>query len=642
MCGIAGALTRRTSALALRSVVALTDGLAHRGPDGEGFWADTAAGKGRISREELPSEGTLVLGHRRLSIVDLVTGDQPMGEGHLWLTYNGEIYNHQELRGELESRGCHFRTTSDTEVLIHGWKVWGEELFPRLNGIFAFAIADARKQEVVLVRDPIGVKPLYVGTHADMTWWASELGAALQAGMASANVLAPDAMKLYLLFRFIPSPFTPFPNVWKLPPGHFARFRTEDGGTQPSIKPYQTSIRSSATPRTSAAWRDAISSELEGAVTRQLMSDVPVGTLLSGGVDSAVVTDLMRKHLSAAPTAFGIGFRSHGEGNEAKAGRLAAQELEVPFVATEIDDADYIAAWPASFGAVGEPIGNSGGLLVQLLCQRVSRTHKVVLSGQGADEPLGGYPRHMAERLWRLGRYAPALSGWASDRVIGSGAGQRLRRVLATSNDVDRYLEIFAVISPERIDLLLPGGARTRDLGRAAIQRWMPEQGDDGLNSLLRVDARLSLADDLLVVADHFAMRSSVELRVPFLDLQFLELVERMPSRFKLSWIGERKWLYRQAAARMLPRSTSQRLCGLRARIGRKMGFTTPAERWLTAVDGPLVNAASWVSPLRKSALLSESAIDAVVATPASGDASKSRELLSLYSLSQWLRARAA
>jgi asparagine synthase (glutamine-hydrolysing) len=642
MCGIAGAVSARPEARVPDVVKRLTSALRHRGPDGEAFWADTLTRSARCLREELPAAAGVVLGHRRLSIVDLATGDQPIAneDGSVWVTFNGEIYNHLELRRELEARGHRFVTRADTEVLVHGWEEWREGLFPRLNGIFAFALSDRRQGVTVLVRDPIGVKPLYVGVTDGLTWWASELGAARAANLIVDDV-SRDALKLYLLFRFIPSPNAIYRNVWKVPPAHYVEIRSADAGHEPVFRRFETAVRSSASPRGQAEWRDALIATLEAAVTRQLMSDVPVGSLLSGGVDSTLVTLMMDRHLPSHPQAFGIGFRSHESESEVHAGERSAAELGVPFAATWVDDAEYLAAWPGAFAQVGEPISNSGGLLVYLLCQDVARTHKVVLSGQGADEPLGGYPRHMAERLRRVGALAPRLSAWVAERILGAGAGGRLTRVLRAGDRIDRFLEIFAVLEPESIDALVPGGAPARALGRAAIGAWVREPSGDDLNDLLRADARLSLADDLLTIADHFSMRASVELRVPFLDLEFLELAERMPSRYKVSRIGERKWLYRKGAARYLPQELSRRLCGVRAGLGRKAGFTVRLEPWFTARNGALGETRRWLEPLTERGLVSPAVLSrAAAGTRQAG--TMQRELLALYTLSRWMEGAPA
>jgi asparagine synthase (glutamine-hydrolysing) len=637
MCGIAGIISRDADRGAAAAVVAMTEALAHRGPDGAGYWRLAGDDAGLCDAADLgPAE--ILLGHRRLSIVDLDGGAEPMAneDGTVWVVFNGEIYNHLELRRELESHGHRYRSRCDTETLIHGWEEWGEGLFGRLNGIFAFAIADVRRRELVLARDPVGVKPLYVGVANGSTWFASELGGASAAGLV-ADELLPEALKLFLTFRFIPSPHTIAPNAWKVPPGHFLRLRTGDAGREPRFLPYESRVRSSAAPRNRAEWREALFCELEAAVRRQLMADVPIAALLSGGVDSSLVAQTMAAHLPYSPEAFGIGIRSEGEANETVAGRLAAAELGVPFHGSVVDDADFIAQWPALVGEFGEPIADSTSLMIRLICRDVGESHKVALCGQGADEPLGGYPRHMTERLYRLGRLWPSLSRRVTQRAFGAESAARLDRALSTPDRRDRYVQIFSVMAPQEVDRLVPdASADAADLARTAIERWLSQDGDgDAVNELLRVDVRLSLADDLLLVADHCAMRSSVELRVPFLDLAFLELVERMPSRFKISPLGERKWLYRQGAAQHLPPVLARALCPPTKRFQRKRGFSQPLADWFDRQDGLLAEHDKWARPLLGTPELSTEGVEATLGPV--GARGRARRRSVLYALAQWL-----
>ncbi len=632
MCGVCGGISASPSSRLVTAISKCTERLAHRGPDGEAFWTDRK--RGRVLRSDLPDEAGLILGHRRLSIVDIAGGDQPMWneDGTIWVSYNGEIYNHLELRQRLEEAGHRFRTKSDTEVLVHGWEEWGEQVFERLNGIFALAIVDQHRRIVVVARDPAGVKPMYVGVDGPLTWWSSELRAAQEAGLARGPI-SQDALRLFLLFRFIPSPYTILDRSWKVPPGHYARIAFDEAGRAPSLIRYHSTVRSTLLPRTRDEWQEAMVEELELAIKRQLMSDVPVGSLLSGGVDSALVTQVMKAESDASPMTFSIGFRTDGLASEVRAAERAAKALDVPHKSRWVGDQEYLDAWAAAFGHIGEPIGNSGGLLIRLLCDLVRRSHKVVLTGQGADEPLGGYPRHVAERLWSFGSAAPRVSAWIADHLVGGGAGDRLARVLRADNQVDRFLEILSVMAPETVDRLAPGDTDARDLGRQIIRRWVPEGQDDSLNALLVVDARMSLADDLLIIADHFSMASSVELRVPFLDLRFLDLVSRMPSRFKVSRLGERKWLYRRAALHHLPRSLAHSLGHWRGRVGRKVGFTTPLDRWFARRDGPLNELDNRLAPAVGMGLLRPTRQGGI------GDGREVglKGLLSLYSFSSWL-----
>src|SRR5439155_692967 len=287
----------------------------------------------------------------------------------------------------------------------------------------------------------------------------------------------------------------------------------------------------------------------------------------------------MRDGLPQAPQAFAVGFKDERDGELAMA-RVAAAELGVPLRAVQVSDADYVRAWLEQAATLGEPIANTGILLVGLLCRAVRETHKVVLTGQGADEPLGGYPRHVAERLFPLARLLRPLLGFLPEGAIASDRVARIRRVGGEPDRARRFAEILAVFSPREATALTGHGIDAEQLASPA-QRWLlPSDDGHSLNALLRVDARLSLADDLLIVADHMSMAASVELRVPFLDLELLALIERMPSRYKVSVLGERKWLYRRAASELLPLDLRASLLGWRARTGRKLGFTTPVDQW--------------------------------------------------------------
>lgn len=567
MCGIAGILAGDPGADAAPTVDRLLAALAHRGPDGAGH----CLARGR----------SIALGHRRLSIVDLETGDQPMGneDGRVRVTYNGEIYNHLELRRDLEARGHAFRTRADTEVLVHGWEEWGEGLLPRLNGIYAFALLDERGDvpRLLLARDPLGVKPLYLGRHGNDWWFASELAAAREAGLT--GPLRREAFAEFLVYRFVPSPGTFHEDAWKVPPGHVCRL-TAGMPAPPAFDPVEPAFAPTVLPASALEWEEAIRDGLAQAVRRQLMSDVPVGTLLSGGVDSTVVTALMRDGLAEPPQAFAIGFADDADGGELAVARRAARALGVPLEEVTVREREYRDAWLAAEARSGEPIANSGAMMLGLLCRAAGRTHKVVLSGQGADEPLGGYPRHAGERWYPIARRLRPLLDLLPERLASSDRIARMRRLAGTREEARRFAGLLAVFAPAEAARLV-GGDVDPDRLVDPVRRWLSRapQGDS-LNRLLFVDARLSLADDLLTVADHVAMAGSVELRVPFLDLELMALLERMPGRYKVSPLGERKWLYRRAVRPLLPPVLRDALTGWRGRVGRKLGFTTPLDSW--------------------------------------------------------------
>src|SRR6266550_4214076 len=331
MCGVCGLVGATEGEDVTQRLEHLTEALRHRGPDGCGF---------RFIRGR--SAG---LGHRRLSIVDLPGGAQPIAseDDRVWVTYNGEIYNHVALRRELEALGHRFRTSADTEVLVHGFEAWGAGLFGRLNGIFAFALLDGRSEpgELWLVRDPAGVKPLYLGFAGDTWWFASELAAARACGVVESD-LRPEAIDEYLVYRFIPSPGTPYRRTWKVPPGHYVRLTLARLPTEPAFEPFEARFAPATIPRTAGEWMEALRGGIRAAVRRQLMADVPVGSLLSGGVDSTIVTGLMKDGLPQPPRAFAVGFGGDGDTGELRMARHAAAELGVPLREVQVSEADYL------------------------------------------------------------------------------------------------------------------------------------------------------------------------------------------------------------------------------------------------------------------------------------------------------------
>jgi len=626
MCGITGIIAADRRADVAPLVHRLMGALAHRGPDGAGF--------------QYLRDGWAALGHRRLSIVDLECGAQPMSneDGSIRVVLNGELYNHMDLRRDLERAGHRFRTRADTEVLVHGWEQWGRRLLERLNGMYAFGLLDGRAptSTLWLARDPAGVKPLYVGVTDGMWWFVSELAAARRCALLSTE-LRPEAFPEYLVYRFVPSPGTMYRNAWKIPPGHVCRLDLDALPTHPTFDPFATRLAPPSLPRSRGEWAEALRAGLARAVGRQLMSDVPLGALLSGGVDSAVITRFMREALPEPPATFAVGFAEHPAFDELSAARRAATVLGVPLTEAAIGEHEYLEEWPLQVADLGEPIANSSALMLGALCRVVSRTRKVVLTGQGADELLGGYARHVAERFYPLARLARPLIDALPERFLSSDRVARLRRIAKAEHEASRFAEVLAVFGVREAAAFSRHPVDAEALV-APVRRWLPADGNrDAVNRLLLVDARLSLADDLLIVSDHMAMASSVELRVPFLDLELLSLIERMPSAYKISRLGERKWLYRSAVRQLLPAQLRPAVTGWGARTGRKLGFSTPLDEWMRAwlpaegerfLLGPDACAPDY---------LSAEAIREVLGTQALGQP-RSRQLMTLYVLETWLR----
>ena len=625
MCGIAGlfATDRRYD---VRPILErLTEGLSHRGPDGSGYRYFGGVARG--------------VGHRRLSIVDIHGGTQPMAneDETVWVVFNGEIYNHLVLRRELERLGHVFRTRADTEVIVHGWEEWGTALFGRLNGMFAVAVYDDRKANGVvwLARDPVGIKPLYLGGDRFRWWFASELQAARAVGLVESEIRS-EAIAEYLVYRFVPAPTTPFAQSWKVPAGHYCRIDLQCPFEEPQFEPFAYRPATADVPTTAREWGDALRVAIWQAVDRQLMSDVPLGALLSGGIDSTLVTRIMVERQSA-PLGFAIGFDAAGA-DELSLARRAGRALGVSLVETAVTPDDFIAAWPAQIAGMGEPIANSGTLLVGMLCRVVRGYRKVVLTGQGADEPLGGYPRHVAERFFPVARpmrhvISRIPAGWGNSDQLS-----RFRRVLGAEGAPDRFAELLAVFSPAIAQSLMRAPV-SADALVAPVRRCMPSESvGDVVNQMLVVDRRLSLSDDLLLVMDHMSMASSVEARVPFLDLELLSLIERMPSQLKVSRLGERKWLYRRTVRRDLPPAMRQLLTGWRARTGAKQGFTTPLGAWCESWTGTHGTAYLLGPVARLPAYLDAGSVGMLLKRAIRDPARHQRQILSLYVLETWLR----
>jgi asparagine synthase (glutamine-hydrolysing) len=591
MCGIGGFWTTKTDPSAWEVAARLGAALRHRGPDDAGWllgWLQPhrvqAVRKLAVARDEgLPPD--LILAHRRLSIVDLAGGWQPLSNetGTVWIVYNGEIYNHLELRRELEALGHRFATYADTEMVVHAYEAWGTDAFARFNGIFAFALWDSARTRLLLARDPLGVKPVYYGRGERALWFASEVKAALEAGLHTAALHVP-ALELYLTYRFVPSPDTLFSGVQRVPPGHWvvADSRTHTWSEPRRFAPFPP-------PQDERVglleWAERLAEATRRAVNGQLMSDVPVGALLSGGLDSSVVVTLMRDVQSAAVPTYAVGFADPVE-TELAIARRASAALGTEHHEVAVDERTFFAEWVETISQLDEPVASPGHTLVGLLCRRVSQDLKVVLTGQGADEPLGGYRRHAVERwLHVLGRRpVAALLRLAARAAHRNEPLHRLASVAGEPNLERRFVTAFTVFTPEHRRSLLRAHIRREVPPEAAllpVQRWLAgTEGLDPVNRLLYVDARLSLADDLLLGSDKVSMASGVEARVPYLDLGYLAVAERIPARFKISWHSGRKQLQQLVGRRILPPALARPLAGRGSGWRKKRGFDVPLRRW--------------------------------------------------------------
>ena len=533
----------------------------HRGPDDEGTYFDRDAGVG--------------LAHRRLSIIDLKTGHQPMSDAakETWIVFNGEIYNFPDLKKELQGKGQSFCTTSDTEVILSIYKTHGEGAFERMNGIFAFAIYDRRNRSVVLVRDHFGVKPLYYYLDGERLIFASEIKAILQ-DRTVRRELDYDAFNSFLTFRYNPSPQTLFKNIHKLPPGHVLKVMS-DGQFQ--LAPYWN-----YRPKTDSGIGEAEAIEqyqnlLQECVRRQMISDVPVGLFLSGGIDSAVLGHLMQQESKEPIKTFSIGFPGEGDYNELDDARATARLIGSQHQDLTISRKDYLDFFLQSFQHTEEPIAETT-IPALYYVSRLAASHvKVVLAGQGADEPLAGYHRYIGEQY--LSKYASLLGMLPLDRLAKLlPRNERLKRAAFASrytSELERFLAIYTIFTPSmKRQLLNPDVQQiglSNGLTRLQELHEQTDQLEDSLGRLLYIDTRLSLPDDLLLFGDKMTMANSLEMRVPFVDMELVMFLESLPSRLKLRG-RTGKYIHKKAIRRWLPDIIINR---------KKRGFATPMDQWL-------------------------------------------------------------
>ncbi|HUB08463.1 MAG TPA: asparagine synthase (glutamine-hydrolyzing) [Myxococcales bacterium] len=560
MCGIAGRVNRdRDHLVDARALAAMSRLMVHRGPDGEGSWLD-----GRVG-----------LCHRRLAIVDRKSGVQPMQneDGSVWLVYNGEIYNHVALREELVALGHVFRTSSDTEVIVHGYEAWGRDVLPRLLGMFAFALWDRRQETLLLARDRLGIKPLYYCLAGDDLVFASEAKALFCQPDVPCEA-DPDARLAFLEHRYVPGPKTAFQGVHRLQPGQ--RLVFADGRVR--VERWWDVAPVAAAPTHPDEAAHELLDLFSDAVERRLMGEVPVGVFLSGGIDSSAVAWAMSRARGAAPLrSYAVGFPGEGEGGELGYARLVAQALGTEHREVLVTPQAFEAFLPRLVWHLDEPVGDSACVPLFHLAEAARADVTVVLSGEGSDELLAGYPiywRMLAlERAQQLGRPASAALALLA-RVLGPGKVSRYLRWASLPLEA-RYRGVSVALDPSLRRRLFGHDRVSADAEAEWQAIWAASAGHSPLSRLLYADLKAWLPDDLLVKADKMTMASSLELRVPFLDHRLVELAAALPDSWKLRGLTG-KWLLRRAFAGKLPRVVLER---------KKRGFPVPFSPWLR---GPL------------------------------------------------------
>lgn len=620
VCGITGLITNKYAADAGPVLTRMMDAIRHRGPDGDGQFIAQAERTGQ----------TVGLGHLRLAIVDLATGDQPMAsaDGRYTLVFNGEIYNYIEIRNELNALGHRFRTTSDTEVLLTAYAHWGSACLGRFRGMFALAIWDKVEQQLFLARDPFGKKPLLYFHKGREFAFGSEF-AALCSHPAFDAAIDPWAIAQYLIYKYVPGPTTLVAGVDQIPPGHFGIWR--DGAL--SIERYYAPPLQKPEHECLAMSDDVVgqfSAELTDAVRLRLRSDVPLGAFLSGGLDSSAIVALMTRETGKAVKTFSIGFQDD-EYSELWAARQVADAFQTDHHELCIAPEDFLDSIEAITWQRGAPLSEMADVPLYYLSKLAAQHVKVVLSGEGSDELLGGYPKHWGE-VWasRYHSLAPSLLDpllLDAPRALLPYGQRRLAVALRAARErtfIDRQAAWFGLMPRHDAARLAPQLAEYM-----APFSWPDDAPDlSPLHRTLRFDKMVWLPSTLLERGDRMTMAASIEGRMPFMDTALAEFVAQLPDKAFLNGrIG--KVILRQAMAHILPQDILTR---------PKSGFRVPIHKWLRGRMRDYLNDMLLGTDSKLAAYLDRAALTALIDDHQNQRQNREKELWSILSLEIFLR----
>lgn len=593
--------------------------MVHRGPDDEGYYI----------------RGSIGLGFRRLSIIDIEGGHQPMSdmEESVWVVFNGEIYNFPELRRELESFGHVFRTRCDTEVIVHGYKQWGDEILNRLNGMFGLAVWDVARRRLMLARDAFGIKLIYYHANESSLWFGSEMRAVC-AGMENERPEAdPEALNLFLRYRYTPSPYTAVKGVCKLAPG--TKLVVQDGAYETS-RWYRFAPTPFAPSKSIAEAGEELLELYRKAVRRQLVSDVPLGLLLSGGNDSGLLLALMNENGADWPT-FTVGYGESFAYDELADAEESARILKSRHTSVRISRAIFEQELSNIVNSLEEPIATSSIVPMYFVCKRAREDVKVCLVGQGPDELFGGYPRHLYARYGAAWSTVPR---WARVPVERAAAllprNERLQRglyALGSGGPKNNYERILSLLPGHQINGLFWDGLLKSDSGERLSECWSDfldlAPPMDEMGRLQFAEIRSTLPDELLMYADKLSMAHSLELRVPFLDKEVVEYAERLPANLKVR-NGVGKWLHKRVCREFLPKSIVAR---------PKRGFAmNVVDNWFRDALGGTMASTFEDDSAFIYRFLRPAAVRQLYADHAAGRQDNHKVLFSLIVLEEWLR----
>jgi asparagine synthase (glutamine-hydrolysing) len=617
MCGIAGKFNfQPDQPVHAERLRAMTDVIAHRGPDADGFYVGSGIG----------------LGHRRLSIIDLSTGDQPLAneDGSIRVIFNGEIYNFADVRSELQSAGHCFRTQSDTEVIVHGYEQWGDAVVDRLRGMFAIALWDERRRRLLLVRDRLGVKPLYYCVTASGLTFGSEIKAMLEDPDVPRD-WSPESLDAYLALQYVPCPRTMYKAIWKLPPGHL--LVAENGGVT-SRQYWDLAFPGDGDVSREDEYLEELDALVTESVGLRLVSDVPLGAFLSGGIDSSIVVAAMAATASRVVTT-SVGFDEQAFDELAYARTVARHfgtESHEKIVRPDIVDLLPKLAWH-----LDEPFADSSAVPTYYVSAAAREDVTVALSGDGGDELWAGYARHNVERwesrarswLGSPGRY---LAGRVAGRLpLGLRGTRSLRHLALSPAEACARKHAYGLFDDARETIYSADFASTvanADPFSSFRQAYEACPSPDPVDRALYVDVKTYLVDDIMTKVDKMSMAVSLEAREPMLDHKLLEFAATVPAGLKLKH-GRSKYLLRRLLEKRVPRSIVDR---------PKHGFEAPIGEWLRGPLAPMVEALLRDGRMKDRGVLDDGAVTRLWREHREGTHDHRHRMWSLVMLELWFR----
>ena len=619
MCGICGQFYyKENHPVSIQKLKRMTDSITHRGPDDEGYHISDSIG----------------LGFRRLSIIDLSGGHQPMSdqEKNVWVIFNGEIYNFPELKKELEGYGHIFQTRSDTEVIVHGYKQWGIDVLNHLNGMFGLAIWDEKKKRLVLARDRMGIKMIYYKIENGLLYFGSEIRAIL-AGLNQKPDINSSAINLFLRYRYTPAPHTIYNGIQKLAAG--TCLIVENGNAE--VKRWWNYKPQLFDPVPSEAQvKEELLELYRQAVKSHLLSDVPLGILLSGGVDSSMLLALMNE-FGEGWKSFTVGYGKSFADDELDDAKETAEIFKSSHYSVEINRQSFEQTLSKIIACVEEPIASSSIVPMYHVCQKARQEVKVALMGQGPDELFGGYTRHLGVQYGKYWRSIPKIMRKPVGKMLTIlPRNESIRRglySLEVPQRMIRYQQIFSVMSQSIISDLFQEKVLPDGFGNRIPDSWKELEklleSTDELGGFQYLEIRSSLPDELLMYGDKLSMAHSLEVRVPYLDTKIVEYVERLPAKFKIRF-GNRKWIHKQVCSSYLPKQIINR---------KKRGFAVNVvDRWFkeslsNEFDGMLLDKSS-----RMYEFLKPEEVQYLYKDHINGKSDNHKILFSLIVLEKWMR----